>query len=272
MKTNNDYVKTLTINELLNLNKDKYIIPIYQRNYAWGDDEISLLIQDLWNAKNKNNYYIGSLVIYKRENGDLEVIDGQQRLTTLTLIMHYLKSDTFVRNVYFEHRHDSDDALEDLDSDSIPDVFKNALKSIKKYWETDRTKEERMSLAEFLQENVKIIRTEVPKDTDLNHYFEIMNTRGEQLEKHEIIKATLMEVLDTDSERSIFAKIWDACSDMSRYVVMGINQSLRENIFGKNWENTIPKNLIKLLRILLIQKKLNIQITAPQMKNNQFFN
>ena len=49
MKTNNDYVKTLTINELLNslLNKDKYIIPIYQRNYAWGDDEISLLIQDL---------------------------------------------------------------------------------------------------------------------------------------------------------------------------------------------------------------------------------
>ena len=74
MKTNNDYVKTLTINELLNLNKDKYIIPIYQRNYAWGDDEISLLIQDLWNAKNKNNYYIGSLVIYKRENGDLEVI------------------------------------------------------------------------------------------------------------------------------------------------------------------------------------------------------
>lgn len=82
MKTNNDYVKTLTINELLNLNKDKYIIPIYQRNYAWGDDEISLLIQDLWNAyeknkNNKNNYYIGSLVIYKRENGDLEVIDGQ---------------------------------------------------------------------------------------------------------------------------------------------------------------------------------------------------
>lgn len=81
MKTNNDYVKTLTINELLNLNKDKYIIPIYQRNYAWGDDEISLLIQDLWNAyeknkNNKNNYYIGSLVIYKRENGDLEVIDG----------------------------------------------------------------------------------------------------------------------------------------------------------------------------------------------------
>lgn len=250
MKTNNDYVKTLTINELLNKDKDKYIIPIYQRNYAWGDDEISLLIQDLWNAyeNDKKNYYIGSLVIYKRGNGDLEVIDGQQRLTTLTLIMHYLKSDTFVRNVSFEHRNDSDYALGHLNSDSIPDVFKNALKSIKKYWGTERTEKEGMGLAEFLQENVKIIRTEVPKDTDLNHYFEIMNTRGEQLEKHEIIKAALMEVLDTDSERSIFAKIWDACSDMSRYVVMGINpSSLRENIFGKNWENTIPKKFNEII-------------------------
>ena len=265
MKTNNDYVQTLTINELLNLNKDKYIIPIYQRNYAWGDDEISLLIQDLWNAyeKNKNNYYIGSLVIYKRENGYLEVIDGQQRLTTLTLIMHYLKSDTFVRNVYFEHRNDSDYALENLDSNSIPDVFKNALKSIKKYWETDRTKEERMSLAEFLQENVKIIRTEVPEDTDLNHYFEIMNTRGEQLEKHEIIKAALMEVLDTDNERSIFAKIWDACSDMSRYVVMGINQSLRENIFGKNWENTIPKKFNEIIENIANTEKTQHSDNGP---------
>ena len=161
--------------------------------------------------------------------------------------MHYLKSDTFVRNVYFEHRNDSDYALGHLDSDSIPDIFKNALKSIKKYWETERTEKEGMGLAEFLQENVKIIRTEVPKDTDLNHYFEIMNTRGEQLEKHEIIKAALMKVLDTDSERSIFAKIWDACSDMSRYVVMGINPSLRENIFGKNWENTIPKKFNEII-------------------------
>ena len=177
--------------------------------------------------------------------------------------MHYLKSDTFVRNVYFEHRNDSDYALGHLDSDSIPDVFKNALKSIKKYWETERTEKEGMCLAEFLQENVKIIRTEVPKDTDLNHYFEIMNTRGEQLEKHEIIKAALMKVLDTDSERSIFAKIWDACSDMSRYVVMGINPSLRENIFGKNWENTIPTKFNEIIENIADAEKTQHSDTGP---------
>ena len=59
MKLNNN-VKTLKIGELLT--NDKYFIPIYQRNYSWGDEEVSYLIQDLWNAylNNENkNYYIG---------------------------------------------------------------------------------------------------------------------------------------------------------------------------------------------------------------------
>ena len=46
-----EYVKTLTISDLFNdENKCKYIIPIYQRNYAWGNDEISSLLQDIKNA------------------------------------------------------------------------------------------------------------------------------------------------------------------------------------------------------------------------------
>ena len=242
----NNYVKPLKINELLSY--DKYIIPIYQRNYAWGDKEISLLIQDLENAcqKSKDNYYIGSLVVYKRENGDFEVIDGQQRLTTLTLIMHYLCmnelcENDFTRNVYFEHRKNSDWALEHLGSDNIPVVFKEALSSIKKYWGVDkRSNDKKKELADFLLKHVEIIRTEVPNDTDLNHYFEIMNTRGEQLEKHEILKARLLEILPDRVQRSIFAQVWDACSDMSRYTVMGVESNLRKIIFGEDWQD-MPK-------------------------------
>ena len=247
MKLNNN-VKTLKIGELLT--NDKYFIPIYQRNYSWGDEEVNYLIQDLWNAylNNENkNYYIGSLVVNKKENGDFEVIDGQQRLTTLTLIMHYfcmnnLYENDFTRNVYFEHRKDSDWALEHLESDNIPNVFKNALKSIKKYWAADqKTVDQQKSLAYFLLTKVEIIRTEVPEKTDLNHYFEIMNTRGEQLEKHEILKARLMKNLPVKSfEQSLFAKIWDACSDMTQYAVMGIEPELRKNIFGEDWTN-MPK-------------------------------
>ena len=54
MSNAKEYVKTLTISDLFDdENKCKYIIPIYQRNYAWGDDEISSLLQDIKNACEK---------------------------------------------------------------------------------------------------------------------------------------------------------------------------------------------------------------------------
>ena len=233
-----EYVKTLTISDLFNdENKCKYIIPIYQRNYAWGDDEISSLLQDIKNACEQNqeqdkNYYIGSLVVYRRDNGDFEVIDGQQRLTTLTLIMHHLGKLSF-RNVSFEHRDESEQALSNLNSEKLPSNFSQALKTIKKV--IDEWGNNKDEIVKFLLDKVEIIRTEVPEGTDLNHYFEIMNTRGEQLEKHEILKARLMKELPTAIEQSLFAKIWDACSDMSRYVVIGFDSELRKVILGGDW-------------------------------------
>ena len=233
-----EYVKTLTISDLFNgENKCKYIIPIYQRNYAWGSDEISSLLQDIKNACEKTkeqdkNYYIGSLVVYRRDSGDFEVIDGQQRLTTLTLIMHHLGKLSF-RNVSFEHRDESEQALSNLNSEKLPSNFSQALKTIKKV--IDEWGNNKDEIVKFLLDKVEIIRTEVPECTDLNHYFEIMNTRGEQLEKHEILKARLMKVLPTPIEQSLFAKIWDSCSDMSRYVVMGFDSELREVILGGDW-------------------------------------
>ena len=232
-----EYVKTLTISDLFNgANKCNYIIPIYQRNYAWGDDEIGSLLQDIKNACEKNkeqdkNYYIGSLVVYRRENGDFEVIDGQQRLTTFTLIMHHLGKLSFIK-VLFEHRDESEQALSNLNSKKLPSNFSQALKTIKKV--IDEWGNNKDEIVKFLLENVEIIRTEVPEGTDLNHYFEIMNTRGEQLEKHEVLKARLMDILP-ENEQSLFAKIWDACSDMSRYVVMGFDSELREVILGNDW-------------------------------------
>ena len=111
----NNQVKTLTVSELCN--GDKYIIPIYQRNYAWGRDEIELLIQDISEAlKNKgdkeNNYYIGSLVVAKRKDG-YEVIDGQQRLTTLKLLLSYLDKNPNI-NLNFEYRDESNQSLNNL--------------------------------------------------------------------------------------------------------------------------------------------------------------
>ena len=247
-----EYVKTLTISDLFNdKNKCNYIIPIYQRNYAWGDDEISSLLQDIKNACEKTkeqdkNYYIGSLVVYRRDSGDFEVIDGQQRLTTLTLIMHHLGKLGF-RNVSFEHRDESEQALSNLNSEKLPSNFSQALKTIKKV--IDEWGNNKDEIVKFLLDKVEIIRTEVPEGTDLNHYFEIMNTRGEQLEKHEVLKARLMKKLSENIEKSLFAKIWDACSDMSRYAVMGVDSELREVIFGNDWQKTPRVFRTEILRV-----------------------
>ena len=267
MSNAKEYVKTLTVSDLFDdKNKCKYIIPIYQRNYAWGDDEISSLLQDIKNACEKNkeqdkNYYIGSLVVYRRENGDFEVIDGQQRLTTLTLIMHQL-GKLGSKNVFFEHRDESEQALSNLNSEKLPSNFSQALEIINKgihEWGDNKT-----NIAKFLLEKVEIIRTEVPEGTDLNHYFEIMNTRGEQLEKHEVLKARLMDMLP-ENEQSLFAKIWDACSDMSRYAVMGFEPKIRELIFGNKWSGK-PKCFIEIIDDI---KEYNKEIERKNQEENK---
>src|SRR5215813_12564278 len=89
----------LSINQLFSQGS-YYSIPIYQRNYAWGEKEITQLIQDIADYAEKNlykDYYIGTLVVYERKDESkgvvYETIDGQQRLTTLTILLSTLKNN-----------------------------------------------------------------------------------------------------------------------------------------------------------------------------------
>ena len=91
---------------------------------------------------------------------------------------------------------------------------------------------------DFFLNKVHIIHYRVPKDVDLNHYFEVMNSRGEQLEKHEIVKAKLSEQLIGDEDAmEKFSRIWEACSDMSFY----IQQKLPEmtTVLGKTMDDFV---------------------------------
>ena len=74
-----------------------------------------------------------------------------------------------------------------------------------------------------------------------------MNSRGEQLEKHEIVKAKLMEKLDTDDERKAFNRIWECCSEMSVYVQQNLDGIKPEDIFGKTLDGFIPESFADIL-------------------------
>lgn len=282
MSQGNKQIKSLNIKELIS--QDRYIIPIYQRNYAWGNDEIEVLLTDMVKAfeRNVENYYIGSLVVYLRPDGQFEVIDGQQRLTTFTLIKAFLQREKLfsdgirANNLSFEYRTDSDKALNNLqDIDDLPSNFKDTMQSIERHW-SSLVKYDVQKIADFILEKVIIIRTEVPPETDLNHYFEIMNTRGEQLEKHEILKARFMSRLQElgrdhthiQSIQVAFANIWDACSDMNRYVVMVFSSEIRKQIFGKNWQKMPSENFLEIADYFIEQNKdENSNETKPTMSN-----
>ena len=94
---NND----LSLLNLQDLFESNYVIPIYQRDYTWTEKEINQMLDDIFSVMNSNaNYYIGTLIVYPRKNGHqviYETIDGQQRVTTLMILMTYLfKNEKFV--------------------------------------------------------------------------------------------------------------------------------------------------------------------------------
>ncbi|MDY6206836.1 MAG: DUF262 domain-containing protein [Prevotella sp.] len=212
-----------------------YEIPIYQRNYAWENDEIGALVNDVWDAckMKKETYFIGTLVSYDRGENKYEIIDGQQRLTTLYLILRAL-GEKITNKLTYRVRKKSNCTISRLPNTDCEDADFGILQGFRIAQQTINEivcNNDKQAFADYLLAHVHIIHYNVPKDVDLNHYFEVMNSRGEQLEKHEIVKAKLIAFLDKN-ERNKFSGIWQACSEMNMYVQMKYPQA--EEVFGDN--------------------------------------
>ncbi len=225
--------------------KDQYKIPLYQRAFAWSDKEICQLIDDI-NDFTADHYYLGSLIVNLNNDGEYEVIDGQQRLTALFLLLDYVGDYNWGKDrLSYECRDRSNftlNGLAELTNDSVeaylanPEKIEQTLIAGRKII-SDKFSSDKIDKDKFIANLKKVIlyRIEVPPHTDLNRYFEIMNVRGEQLEQHDILKAKLMEPLDEQS-RIAFAVVWDACRDMTGYVQMHFQKEDREAMFGGGWD------------------------------------
>ena len=248
---------SLSVNRLLN--EDTYAIPLYQRNFAWTYDEIEQLLNDVADAvqENRDNYYIGTLVVNK-ENDIFKIIDGQQRTTALNLIALALKHEFgFDRlkavNLTFPARKKSNKNIQDLfskkkilegDENELTRGYGHARDALKKVLEERQLNPQ--SFVGYLFEKVIIFRSILPEDLDLNLYFERFNSRGEQLEAHEILKAQMMSKFGEDQEMAQkFARIWDACAEFDKPVASQFKMRRkraddfqeRERIFGWHFTN-----------------------------------
>lgn len=216
-----------------------YMIPVYQRNYAWEEDEITALIKDVYDSsckKIKAPYYIGTLVTYKRGDCEYEVIDGQQRLTTIYIILKALGIKQFRNKLTYGARKVSALTIQKLDDypdlgEEVDSGIRNGYKFAEKAINTIVSESERQDFKQYFLHNVRIIHYSVPKDVDLNHYFEVMNSRGEQLEKHEIVKSTLSQYLKDKKEMAAFSRVWEACSEMNTYIQQVFQDP---DVFGYN--------------------------------------
>ena len=218
-----------------------YKIPVYQRNYAWEEDQITALIKDVYDSWQKNpsaSYYIGTLVTYKRNDREYEVIDGQQRLTTIYLIIKALGIKDIKNKLTYSARSISTSTImrlnEDLELGDDADAgIRNGYGYAKKALEAIVLSDERDGFQEYFLQHVKLIHYDVPKDVNLNHYFEVMNSRGEQLEKHEIVKSMLGQYLNKQ-QLATFCRVWEVCSEMNVYIQQVFPD---KTVFGSNLQD-----------------------------------
>lgn len=230
----------MSVYELYNgIEPTTYEIPIYQRNYAWGRQEIETLLRDVYDAmsSSKEAYYIGTLVTFHKGDRVFEVIDGQQRLTTIFLILSAL-GVMFRNKLTYHARTKSTNTIRHLFNYGDEEVDAGIVEGLKEAQNSIETiiasNEERSLFTDYFLNHVHIIHYKVPKDIDLNHYFEVMNSRGEQLEKHEIVKAQLISKLDNAHDRDKFARIWNACCEMDVYIQQKMQDT---SVFGENLDH-----------------------------------
>ena len=229
-------------------------IPIYQRLYVWGEGQVLTLLNDLVNAyeRDEDLFFLGGTLLVEHLHVEqdgvtgrhFDLIDGQQRFTTLWMLCHAwqqalkpfltVTEDTSTKpRLRFAIRPEVDHFLETLTygARGQPIAEGEATKRMRTALDLMMSVFERRPLPEgvkdkeahlvgltgFVFAKVKFVITTVPRETDLNKLFEVINNRGVQLQHHEILKARMLDAL-TETERGPYAVLWEACADMDSFV------------------------------------------------------
>lgn len=207
-------------------------------------------------SKKKATFYLGGTLVIERDarvnNQQIypmfDLIDGQQRFTTLWLISVVLQGalkayqqiktdDGILPRISFAIRPEVSVFFDKVcrgEYASLPEALQleDALQEIQSYFDNYLNLNEKAldktAFIEFIRDKVQLVLTKVPANTDLNKLFEVINNRGVQLQHHEILKARLLEKID-QHERDAYAQLWDACANMNEYVERNLRSTTRLN-------------------------------------------
>ena len=250
-----------------------FLIPIYQRLYTWEAQHVDCLLKDLWEACQQQaaaEYFIGAVVVSpKPDDGSLELIDGQQRMTTLWLIASALVTarglsaeskeqwQAFMAvgatpRLDFSGREQDKQALAGfmsrwqcgcglpscsaecngwLKNEAMIVARRTILTFINQLPRPTQSEQQMAAVSglqafsDYLWSKATFVISQLHSKTDKNRFFDSMNSRGVQLEKHEILKARLLNGMPA-SERQVYAWAWDLCADINGYVKGSVQTEL----------------------------------------------
>lgn len=253
-------IQLKTVNEL---RKDTtFFIPSYQRGYRWDEQQVLNLLDDIYDfmlSGSSEFYCLQPIVVRECDNRDVsghkkyEVIDGQQRLTTIKIILSYLGRSNYA--ITYETRPDSEDILNHLDGvEDYKNIdyyfFKEAYSTVREWFnrprENGETLEDEFHIA--LGKNVKVIWYEVDPTTEVREVFSRLNIGKIPLTNAELIKAL---ILTSDEKRKLErANEWDSIERKLRNDRLWYFANPRKDYFSriellfdlytKNTKNTSP--------------------------------
>lgn len=228
-----------------------YEIPPYQRPYAWTTDQVSELFDDLHDfyiREQEENYFLGSIVLIKDENSPhSEVIDGQQRLTSLTILLAVITSklsgedrgdfanyirepgrpsqdilpkprlalrerdrkffEEHIQNIQFEELFSYD--LSQLDNESQRNILLNTKLLLEKIDGAFNSNVKKIfQFGSFIVQRCYLVAVSTPNRQSAFRIFSVLNSRGLDLLPTDIIKSDIIGVIDEQHQNTITEK-WE---------------------------------------------------------------
>ena len=256
--------------ETVGARKMGFVIPSYQRPYVWRDEDVIKLFDDIREAyvAKEGQYFIGSVLSAIHEKGEsrlYELIDGQQRTTTLMLLSLAFRAagvKTPLAEVStlgesprltFEIRDAVGNLLgsyaglermtrpgpEAIENDPYLTHLDANLRVLKQ--QVEKLPEDdsfsREGFADYIFTKVSWVNNIVPQSMDLNRLFASMNTAGIQLEPVDLLKAKLFRKITI--EKPLYSTIWQACEHMENY----FERNLRQLLPNADWNAIEYKDL-----------------------------
>lgn len=272
-----------TIKELFENKKSDFLIPDYQRPYAWGEDECQTLWDDIFSFAfpdgNKDNfdsdndeYFLGPIVTFKNEkNGKQEIIDGQQRLTTLMILLrafyarlskmndeNTVKTKEIIASCIWKvDEFDNPDKNRlKIDSEVSTDEDKEEFISILKKGEATKDMKSKYAdtyrffegkIQEFLNEypsyfaflpnrvlkNCILLPIEAESQDTALRIFSTLNDRGKPLSDTDIFKAQLYKYYSLKGEKDDFIARWKELELLSEQIFSSQSGSPMDELFTK---------------------------------------